>query len=185
MAECPIQLECRVSGHYPILNESTNAHAIHVEVLRAHVADAVRLPGTNYVDPQVWDPLIMKFCDFFGDGEPLIPSRLAEGWRMPGRLEAAVSCPEVFLDLLLDRRDRHVGAITTIGRLAGGLADLETSVAKPPIASATSRTARGDDRRHLADRAGGRLDGRLHGVLADLGALRARSRSSGLGHGPV
>ncbi len=31
----------------------------------------------------------MKFCDFFGDGRPLIPSRLAAGWRMPGRLEAA------------------------------------------------------------------------------------------------
>ena len=87
--ECPIQLECRVSGHFPIDNGSAHAQAIHVEVLRAHVADAVRLPGTTYVDPQAWDPLIMKFCDFFGGGAPLAPSRLAEGWQMPGRLEAA------------------------------------------------------------------------------------------------
>ncbi len=89
VAECPIQLECRVSGHYPIANDSAHAHAIHVEVLRAHVADAVRLPGTDHIDPQAWDPLIMKFCDFFGDGQALIPSRLAAGWQMPGRLEAA------------------------------------------------------------------------------------------------
>ena len=91
VAECPIQLECRVSGHYPIVNDSTNAHAIHVEVLRAHVSDAVRLPGTDHVDPLAWDPLIMKFCDFFGQGEPLIPSRLAAGWQMPGRLEEPAS----------------------------------------------------------------------------------------------
>ena len=91
VAECPIQLECRVSGHYPIANESADAHAIHVEVLRAHVSDAVRLPGTDHVDPQAWDPLIMKFCDFFGEGQPLVPSRLAAGWQMPGRLAEPAS----------------------------------------------------------------------------------------------
>ncbi len=32
VAECPIQLECRVSGHYPIANDSVTAQAIHVEV---------------------------------------------------------------------------------------------------------------------------------------------------------
>jgi flavin reductase (DIM6/NTAB) family NADH-FMN oxidoreductase RutF len=87
VAECPIQLECRVSGHYPIRTSSLAAHAIHAEVLRAHVADAVRLPGSDHIDPRAWEPLIMKFCDFFGDGRPLIPSRLAAGWQMPGRLE--------------------------------------------------------------------------------------------------
>ena len=87
--ECPIQLECVVSGHHIIDTDSTSAQAIHVSVVRAHVDDPVRLPGTAYVDPQAWDPLIMKFCDFFGSGEPLVPSRLAAGWGMPGRLEAA------------------------------------------------------------------------------------------------
>lgn len=87
--ECPIQLECRVTGQLPIDTASTSARAIHVTVLHAHVDDSVRLLGTNYVDPQAWDPLIMKFCDFFGSGEALIPSRLAAGWQMPGRLEEA------------------------------------------------------------------------------------------------
>jgi flavin reductase (DIM6/NTAB) family NADH-FMN oxidoreductase RutF len=85
--ECPIQLECRVSSHHPIDGDSSRALAIHVQVLRAHVDDAVRLPGSDHIDPQAWDPLIMKFCDFFGDSRPLVPSRLAAGWRMPGRLE--------------------------------------------------------------------------------------------------
>ncbi|HEX5087505.1 MAG TPA: flavin reductase family protein [Nocardioides sp.] len=92
VAECPIQLECRVSGSYPISEDDrVFAHAIHVEVLRSHVHDSVRLPRTDYVDPQAWDPLIMKFCDFFGEGRPIAPSRLAAGWQMPGRLEEQAS----------------------------------------------------------------------------------------------
>ena len=51
----------------------------------------MRLLGTDHVDPQAWDPLIMKFCDFFGDGQPLVPSRLAAGWQMPGRLAEPAS----------------------------------------------------------------------------------------------
>jgi flavin reductase (DIM6/NTAB) family NADH-FMN oxidoreductase RutF len=87
--ECPLQLECRVVDHHPLGADRTSALAIQVSVLRAHVDDAVRLYGTTYVDPQAWDPLIMKFCDFFGGGAPLLPSRLAAGWQMPGRLENA------------------------------------------------------------------------------------------------
>lgn len=87
VVECPVQLECRVTAHHAIVSDSVDAFAIHVEVLRAHVDDSVRLPGTDHVDPQAWDPLIMKFCDFFGEGRPLVPSRLAAGWQIPGRLE--------------------------------------------------------------------------------------------------
>ena len=36
-----------------------------------------------------WDPLIMKFCEFFGGAENLRPSRLAAGWRMPHAQPAA------------------------------------------------------------------------------------------------
>jgi flavin reductase (DIM6/NTAB) family NADH-FMN oxidoreductase RutF len=93
VAECPIQLECRMSGQYPIADESASAHAIHVRIVRAHVAEAVLLPESDHVDPQAWDPLIMKFCDFFGDGRPLMPSRLAAGWRMPGRLDEPAGVP--------------------------------------------------------------------------------------------
>jgi flavin reductase (DIM6/NTAB) family NADH-FMN oxidoreductase RutF len=84
-AECPIQLECRVVAAYPLVS-AENVTAFEVEVLRAHVEADLVIPGTHYVDPLGWDPLIMKFCEFFGGGRNVYPSRLAKGWGMPHRL---------------------------------------------------------------------------------------------------
>jgi hypothetical protein len=41
------------------------------------------VPGTAYVDPLAWDPLILKFCESFGGGFPLRDSSLARGWQLP------------------------------------------------------------------------------------------------------
>jgi flavin reductase (DIM6/NTAB) family NADH-FMN oxidoreductase RutF len=84
--ECPIQLECRLTTQHPF---GEGATAFAVEVLLAHVEESLVIPGTRYVDPVGWDPLIMKFCEFFGAGENLHPSRLAEGWSMPHKTLAA------------------------------------------------------------------------------------------------
>jgi flavin reductase (DIM6/NTAB) family NADH-FMN oxidoreductase RutF len=81
--ECPIQLECTVQAVHPIGGDSVRASAIEVAVRRAHVAQELIIPGTHYIDPIAWDPLIMKFCEFFGDGHNVQPSRLADAWRMP------------------------------------------------------------------------------------------------------
>jgi flavin reductase (DIM6/NTAB) family NADH-FMN oxidoreductase RutF len=81
--ECPIQLECTVTAHHAFGAPDTSAHGYEVRVLRAHVEEELVIPGTSYVDPLRWDPLIMKFCDFFGGAENVHPSRLAEGWNMP------------------------------------------------------------------------------------------------------
>jgi flavin reductase (DIM6/NTAB) family NADH-FMN oxidoreductase RutF len=81
--ECPIQLECRVTGQHSFGAPDVGATAFEVRVLRAHVAEELLVPGTAYVDPLRWDPLIMKFTEFFGGGVNVHPSRLAEGWRMP------------------------------------------------------------------------------------------------------
>jgi flavin reductase (DIM6/NTAB) family NADH-FMN oxidoreductase RutF len=78
--ECPIQLECRVVEGRPFDDGATG---FQVRVLRAHVEDDLVVPGTHYIDPLRWDPLIMKFCEFFGGGVNVRPSRLAEGWQMP------------------------------------------------------------------------------------------------------
>ena len=59
------------------------ATAIEVDVLRTHVAQELLIPGTGYVNPSLWEPLIMKFCDFFGGGRQVHPSRLATAWEMP------------------------------------------------------------------------------------------------------
>jgi len=87
VAECPIQLECRLVAVHPIAVPS-NLNALEVEVLRAHVAESLLIPGTHYIDPLKWDPLIMKFCEFFGGGENVHPSRLAQGWNMPHQIRA-------------------------------------------------------------------------------------------------
>ncbi|WP_415952306.1 flavin reductase family protein [Streptomyces sp. KLOTTS4A1] len=87
VAECPVQLECRVVSSHPFgaptPHATAHATAFQVEVLRAHVEQELVIPGTRHVDPLGWDPLIMKFCEFFGGGENIHPSRLAEGWDMP------------------------------------------------------------------------------------------------------
>ncbi|MFI7606005.1 flavin reductase family protein [Micromonospora sp. NPDC049366] len=88
VAECPVQLECRVAAVHPLAG-TANATSFEVEVLRAHVEEELLIPGTHYVDPVGWDPLIMKFCEFFGGGRNVHPSRLAEGWEMPHRLDRA------------------------------------------------------------------------------------------------
>ncbi|CAM4266002.1 flavin reductase family protein [Nocardia ninae] len=82
VAECPIQLECELVSAAPF-GVDTGATAHTVRVLRAHVADELINPGTDHIDQLGWDPLIMKFCEFFGGGTQLFPSRLAEAWRIP------------------------------------------------------------------------------------------------------
>jgi flavin reductase (DIM6/NTAB) family NADH-FMN oxidoreductase RutF len=88
VAQCPIQLECRLLTVHRMAGPE-NCNALEVQVLRAHVAEDLVIPGTQHVDPLRWDPLIMKFCEFFGGGENVHPSRLAAGWDMPHRLRAA------------------------------------------------------------------------------------------------
>ncbi|MFJ6650526.1 flavin reductase family protein [Streptomyces sp. NPDC091290] len=87
VAECPVQLECRVVATHPFGAPTPHATAFQVEVLRAHVEEDLIIPGTHYVDPLGWDPLIMKFCEFFGGGHIVHPSKLAEGWNMPHQLQ--------------------------------------------------------------------------------------------------
>jgi flavin reductase (DIM6/NTAB) family NADH-FMN oxidoreductase RutF len=88
VAECPIQLECRLNAAHPIDREGMHVTAFEVDVLRSHVEESLVIPGTHYVDPDAWDPLIMKFCEFYGGGENLRPSRLAVGWKMPHSVRA-------------------------------------------------------------------------------------------------
>jgi flavin reductase (DIM6/NTAB) family NADH-FMN oxidoreductase RutF len=83
VAECPIQLECRVTATHPLTEPSLRATGYQVEVLRTHVDQELIVPGTAHVDPLRWDPLIMKFTEFFGGGVNIHPSRLAQGWQMP------------------------------------------------------------------------------------------------------
>ncbi|AYF79500.1 flavin reductase family protein [Nocardia yunnanensis] len=82
IAECPIQLEAKVLSARPF-DERNSVTAHTLQVVRAHVAEELIVPGTDHVDPRGWDPLIMKFCEYFGGGTQLHHSRLAEAWQIP------------------------------------------------------------------------------------------------------
>ncbi|MCP2282490.1 NADH-FMN oxidoreductase RutF, flavin reductase (DIM6/NTAB) family [Promicromonospora umidemergens] len=83
VAECPVQLECALVHETRLGSPGSAAAVFQVRVLRSHVAEELVIPGTQHVDPVGWDPLIMKFCEFFGGGSLARPSRLAEAWQMP------------------------------------------------------------------------------------------------------
>jgi flavin reductase (DIM6/NTAB) family NADH-FMN oxidoreductase RutF len=87
--ECPIQLEGVVNRIHPFGEEDSGVTAVEVRVVRVHVEEDLLLPGSDrYIDPNKWDPLIMKFTEFYGGGQYLHPSRLAHGWGMPQLVNA-------------------------------------------------------------------------------------------------
>lgn len=82
VAECPVQLEAVLETSRPFgtrPDKDTTAIAFEVRVVRAHVNPGILLDGhENRVDPNKWRPLMMSFCRFYGLGEEVFPSTLAE-----------------------------------------------------------------------------------------------------------
>ena len=99
--ECPIQMEGVVHDVRPF-GKNVSANAVEVHVTRLHVEESLLMPGNDpgrpHVDPERWHPLIMMFCRFFGTGEEVHPSRLAQsdfmtavGWRARPRRSVVAS----------------------------------------------------------------------------------------------
>ncbi len=82
IAECPVQLEAVLEkvhpfGHRP--DKATTALAFEMRIVRAHVEESLAVPGSpNHIDPDRWRPLIMSFGQFYGLGDRLQHSTLAE-----------------------------------------------------------------------------------------------------------
>ena len=81
-AECPVNLEARVTDTYELEKDDSGTGAgcvaVEVAITRVHVHPDIRLPGTeNRIDPDAWRPLIMSFQNFYGLGDQLHPSKLA------------------------------------------------------------------------------------------------------------
>jgi len=92
VAECPINLEARVDRIHPFAEEGSGVVAVDVRIVRVHVEEALLMPGhRRYIDPDKWDPLIMKFLEFYGGGVNVHSSRLAHGWAAPVRPQDSVS----------------------------------------------------------------------------------------------
>lgn len=83
VAECPVQLEAVLEGSFGLAESDADRRgklvAIEVRVVRVHVDQRIRMPGFEHrIDPRRWRPLIMNFGEFFGLGDVIHHSTLAE-----------------------------------------------------------------------------------------------------------
>jgi flavin reductase (DIM6/NTAB) family NADH-FMN oxidoreductase RutF len=79
IAECPVQMEGIVHEMRPF-GKNVSANAFEVHIVRLHVDESLLVGDESrpHIDPEKWRPLIMSFCRFFGVGDEVHPSRLAE-----------------------------------------------------------------------------------------------------------
>lgn len=78
IVECPVQMEGIVHEWRPF-GKNVSANAFEVHIVKLHVEESL-LDETGprpHIDPEKWRPLIMSFCRFFGMGDEVYPSRLA------------------------------------------------------------------------------------------------------------
>ena len=84
VAESLIQMQGRVQAIRDIDEEDSGLRALEVRVLHTHVDESLLMTNhPTYIDPVRWQPLIMKFTEYFVGGELARPSSLAKGWDMP------------------------------------------------------------------------------------------------------
>lgn len=81
--ECPVHLEAVLEGTHALAESDEqrrgNLIAIEVRIVRVHIDPAIRMTDyTDRIDPRKWRPLIMNFCEFFGLGDAIHHSTLAE-----------------------------------------------------------------------------------------------------------
>jgi flavin reductase (DIM6/NTAB) family NADH-FMN oxidoreductase RutF len=83
VGECPVQLEAVLEAEHG-LAASDPARAGHLvafelRIVRVHVHESIRMDGhDDRIDPDRWRPLIMSFTQFYGLGERVHHSTLAE-----------------------------------------------------------------------------------------------------------
>ena len=77
--ECPVQMEGVVHDWRPF-GKNVSANAFEVHIMKLHVEESLLIGDESrpHIDPEKWRPLIMSFCRFFGMGDEVHPSRLAE-----------------------------------------------------------------------------------------------------------
>ncbi|MEU4395232.1 flavin reductase family protein [Kribbella sp. NPDC023855] len=69
VAECPLQLEAVAVDTR--LDAAGNFFVVEARVLGVHADSRIVVPGTSYVDPRKWSPLIYNFRHYFGLGAQL------------------------------------------------------------------------------------------------------------------
>jgi flavin reductase (DIM6/NTAB) family NADH-FMN oxidoreductase RutF len=84
VSESLIQMEGLVQAMHEIDGPDSGLVAIEVAVLHTHVDESLLMANhPNYIDPLRWNPLFMKFTEYFSGATLTRPSSLARGWDMP------------------------------------------------------------------------------------------------------
>src|SRR3954453_5868908 len=83
VAECLIQLVGEMRAVHEIDAADAGLRALEVQIQQVHVDESLLLDRTDHFDALAWDPLIMKFTEYFAGGAPAHESSLARGWDMP------------------------------------------------------------------------------------------------------
>ena len=84
VAESLIQMEGRVEGIREIDGPDSGLRALEVAVQQTHVDESLLMANhPTYIDPLRWNPLFMKFTEYFAGATLSRPSSLARGWDMP------------------------------------------------------------------------------------------------------
>ncbi|MDQ2832681.1 MAG: flavin reductase family protein [Acidobacteriota bacterium] len=78
--ECPVQMEAELTESHVLTPEIKGSLvALEVRILRVRARAEVLMDGErDRIDPDRWRPLMMSFCRFYGLGEEVHASRLAE-----------------------------------------------------------------------------------------------------------
>ena len=81
--ECPVQLEAVLEDSHPLAAGDPDRRgrliALEMRIVRVHVDERIRMDGyERRIDPSRWRPLIMSFQQFFGLGDMVHHSTLAE-----------------------------------------------------------------------------------------------------------
>ena len=77
--ECPVQLEAVVEKIHDVDSPDSSLAAIEVRIVRSYFDENILSDEKrHYVDTDKWKPLIMSFCEFYGLGGKLQPSKLAK-----------------------------------------------------------------------------------------------------------
>lgn len=79
VVECPVQLEAVIENIHALGSPDDCAATIEARIVRVFMDESI-LSGEkrHYVDTDLWKPLIMSFCEFYGLGGKLRPSKLAK-----------------------------------------------------------------------------------------------------------
>jgi flavin reductase (DIM6/NTAB) family NADH-FMN oxidoreductase RutF len=84
VAESLIHLHGRVKNIREVDEPGSGLCALEVAITATWVdEDLMMTDHPTHIDANRWDPLIMKFTQYFGGGTVLQPSSLARGWNVP------------------------------------------------------------------------------------------------------